>query len=162
MAIRFETAEDNGIVYHFADFRVANIDYMAVFSDDAATLLYFQEEETLAHLMRGKRVYSIKFAVKSYLEQGNEDLYAPPPAHGFGKTEIIALKKQLEQLVWVHYQQFQPDAYLFVAERPSLKRMYQKMCTHLNNDMLDFVPIMNLGEYQDCFFIQTPHYQEAS
>lgn len=161
MPIRFESAEDNGIVYHFAEFRVANIDYMAVFSDDADTLLYFQEDEVLGHLMRGKRVYSIKFAVKSYLEQGNTDLYAPPPAHGFGKTEIKALKKQLEQLLWLHCQQFQPDAYLFVAERPSLKRMYQKMCTHLSCDMLDFVPRMNLGEQEDCFFIQTPYYQEA-
>lgn len=70
--------EDSGIAYIYSEFEVANITYMAIFSSDKDTLALWEEDETIASIIRNKTVYSIKFAVKEYIEMGNNDLYAPP------------------------------------------------------------------------------------
>lgn len=150
--------KDSGIVYISTEFQIADVTYMAIFSDDKDTLLFLEQDPTIAEIIQHKETHSIKFAVKEYIETGNEDLYAPPLNHQFGKTEIKALKSHLEKLVYEHYLLFKPDCYIFVADRPSLARMYSKMCCNPSSFMSDFETVSNLGDQQDCFIIKTPTY----
>lgn len=73
---------------------------------------------------------------------------------------LSKLKEQLETLLYKHYLIYQPECYFFIAERPSLSRMYQKMCDNRHPLMIDFQPIGQLGENSDCFIIKTPNYKE--
>lgn len=150
--------EDSGISYVSADFAVNEIVYMAIFSDDKDTLSYLEEYDEITSLIQNKQTYSVKFAVKEYIETGNDDLYAPPLNHGFGRAEIQILKQHLESLLFEHYTLFKPDCYLFIADRPSLARMYRKMCCNPSQLMANFRPVIDLGENKDCFIIKTPTY----
>lgn len=152
---------DSGISYAYAEFNVAEITYMAIFSDDQDTLSFLEQEKTIANIIKNKRTHSIKFAVKEYIETGNDDLYAPPLNHQFGKQEIKQLKAHLEKLLFEHYCLFKPECYFFIADRPSLARMYTKMCCNPSPFLSDFVPIATLGDEQNCFIIKTPSYNGA-
>lgn len=158
--ISFKHTQDNGIEYHHTDFKIGNVTYMIIFSDDKDSLFYWLNNSDIAPIIQNKKMYSIKFAVKDYIEYGNDDLYAPADNHQFGKTEIQQLKQQLEYFVYSHYQQYQPQCYLFVAERPSLVRMYKKMCSQPSQSMVDFEAITDLGDEKDCFVLKTPIYKE--
>ena len=156
----FETVNDD-VPYIYADFIIVNVTYMAIFSDDQDALSFFTDNESnsdIIKLIKDKKTYSIKFAVKEYTENGNVDLYAPPLEHKFGKTEIKKLKKHLEKLMYKHYQLFKPDCYVFIAERESLARMYNKMCCNPSDFMADFKPVVKLGRENNCFVIKTPSY----
>lgn len=149
---------DSGISYVSADFKVGDVTYIAIFSDDKDTLDFLTENQEIAPIIQNKKIYSFKFAVKSYIELGHDDLYAPPIDHDFGKNEIKELKEHLERLMLEHYLLFKPNGYVFIADRPSLARMYRKMCCKPSVLMADFVPIMGLGDEQDCFIVKTPNY----
>ncbi|TNH06509.1 helicase [Testudinibacter sp. TR-2022] len=159
--ISFHQTQDNDIIYHHADFKIGSVVYMIIFSDDNDSLFYWLDNPDISPLIQGRKTFSIKFAVKDYIECGNDDLYAPADNHQFGKAEIRQLKQQLEILVSAHYQQYQPDCYIFVAERSSLVRMYKKMCSQPSEFMVNFQPITDLGDEKDCFILKTPHYKEA-
>lgn len=62
--------------------------------------------------------------------------------------------------LYKHYLVYKPECYFFIAERPSLGRMYQKMCDNRHPLMIDFEPIGKLGDNADCFIIKTPNYKE--
>lgn len=152
--------EDSQIVYVSVEFQVAGVGYMAIFCDDRDTLFAFEQNQKIAEVTKKRNVYSIKFAVKDYIDSGNENLYAPPLNHLFKKAEIQDLKNHLEKIVFEHYQLFKPDCYIFVADRPSLARMYRKMCCNPSNFMKDFVSIFDLDDEQNYFIIKTPTYFE--
>ncbi|MGR6981400.1 helicase [Testudinibacter sp. P27/CKL/0425] len=159
---RFFESSDGGIVHQFAYFSVGEVEYIIDFSTDDDIVESISElDTTIAEILHGKQVYTVKFAVRAYYESQTEaDLYAPPPEHHFGRKEINSLKIQLETLLYHHYLQFKPDCYFFIAERPSLVRMYQKMCDKRDSIMLDFVPITKLGDNHDSFILKTPNYKE--
>lgn len=159
----FTDAEYNSILHQFAEFKVANVAYIIDFSpDNDAIESVFPLDERIETLLKSRKVYSVKFGVKAYYESSdpNVDLYAPPINHKFTKTNIQQLKEQLETLLYKHYIVYQPECYFFIAERPSLSRMYQKMCDNRHPLMIDFKPVSQLGSNKDCFIIKTPAYKE--
>lgn len=162
MAIFTET-EYLSIVHQFAQFRVAEIDYIIDFSNDSNVIEnLFLLDNRIKRLLKNHTTYTVKFGVKAYYDstEPDIDLYAPPLDHKFKKTDIQHLKEQLEMLLYKHYLIYQPECYFFIAERPSLSRMYKKMCDNRHPLMIDFDPIGQLGDNLDCFIIKTPNYKE--
>lgn len=49
-----------------------------------------------------------------------------------------------------------PESYIFIAERPSLNKMYQRMSAKRSDFMQSFQAIYPLGANQDCFIVITP------
>lgn len=159
----FIESEYHSISHQFAQFRVAQIDYIIDFSSDNDVIeSLFPLDERIEILLKNRKTYSVKFGVKAYYEstEAEVDLYAPPLNHQFKKTDIQRLKEQLETLLYQHYLSYQPECYFFIAERPSLSRMYQKMCDNRHPLMIDFQPVGQLGDGADCFIIKTPYYKE--
>ncbi|KGQ24275.1 hypothetical protein [Gallibacterium anatis] len=159
----FTESEYNSIPHQFAQFTVSQIDYIIDFSADSNIIsILFVLDKKIEDLLKGHNTYSVKFGVKAYYESSdpNVDLYAPPINHNFKKKDIQQLKEQLEMLLYKHYLIYQPECYFFIAERPSLSRMYQKMCDNRHPLMIDFQPVGQLGDNADCFIIKTPNYKE--
>ena len=159
----FIETEYASISHQFAQFTVAHVDYIIDFSsDDDVIEGLFPLDERIGALLKNRKTYSVKFGVKDYYDSDdpNVDLYAPPIEHNFRKTDIQKLKEQLETLLYKHYLVYKPECYFFIAERPSLGRMYQKMCDNRHPFMIDFKPIGKLGDNADCFIIKTPNYKE--
>lgn len=159
----FIESEYHAISHQFAQFSVKNIEYIIDFSDDNDVITsLFALDERIESILKNRKTYSVKFGVKAYYESEDPDvdLYAPPIDHQFKKADIQQLKEQLETLLYKHYLAYQPECYFFIAERPSLSRMYQKMCDNRHPLMIDFTPVGQLGENADCFIIKTPNYQE--
>ncbi|QPB42205.1 helicase [Rodentibacter haemolyticus] len=160
----FIESEYQSIPHQFAQFKVAHIDYIIDFSSDRDVIeSLFPLDQRIENLLRNRKTYSVKFGVKAYYEstEPDVDLYAPPVNHQFKKADIQQLKEQLETLLYKHYLAYQPECYFFIAERPSLSRMYQKMCDNRHPLMVDFIPVTQLGDNEDCFIIKTPNYQEG-
>ncbi|VEB24127.1 helicase [Avibacterium volantium] len=160
MQFQFLESCFNGITHQFAYFSISHIDYVMDFTSDADIVANLVDDPQIYALLNGKSVYTVKFAVKEYYEsdENDIDLYAPPKNYKFNKKEINCLKEQLETLFYQHYLNYKPDCYFFIGERPSLVRMYQKMCDNRHPIMLDFKPITQLGNNKDCFIIKTPLY----
>ena len=159
----FIESEYHSIPHQFAEFRVANVDYIIDFSSDNDVIeSLFSLDERLEPLLKNRSTYSVKFGVKEYYESTDPsiDLYAPPINHQLKKTDIQHLKEQLETLLYKHYLIYQPECYFFIAERTSLSRMYKKMCDNRHPLMINFQLIGQLGNNQDCFIIKTPNYKE--
>ncbi|AZI14481.1 MULTISPECIES: hypothetical protein [Pasteurellaceae] len=158
--MQFVETSENNITYIHTEFNIENVTYLAIFSKDDETLFFFNDDVNITKYIHHRQVYSIKFLVKDYLETENDDLYAPPLDHKFGKKQIAELKQKLEEIVYQHYLRFKPDCYVFVGERPSLIRMYKKLCANPSDFMVNFKPITDLGSHRDCFVIKTPSYKE--
>lgn len=162
MQIQFLESTFENIRHQFTYFTIANVDYIIDFSDDIDLLANLTENQEILSLLNYKKAYTVKFAVRDYYEssQNHIDLYAPPKGKKFSRTNIQELKQQLESLLYYHYLQYQSECYFFIAERPSLVRMYQKMCDNRHPILDGFQAITKLGDNQDCFVIKTPHYGE--
>ncbi|TCK01844.1 hypothetical protein EV694_0478 [Volucribacter psittacicida] len=159
--MQFIETNENDITYIYTEFNIENVTYLVIFSKDDETLSYFNDDVDIAEHLINQQTYSIKFLVKDYLDDdNNNDLYSSPLEHKFGKKQISELKNKLEQAVYQHYLLFKPDCYVFVGERASLVRMYKKLCAKPSNFMLDFKSITDLGSNQDCFIVKTPSYKE--
>ncbi|MDY4281278.1 MAG: helicase [[Pasteurella] mairii] len=159
----FTETDYHSIAHQFARFKVAQIEYIIDFSSDNDVIeTLFPLDKQIETLLKNRKTYSVKFGVKAYYESTdpNIDLYAPPKNHHLKKTDIQQLKEQLETLLYKHYLTYQPECYFFIAERPSLSRMYQKMCDNRHPLMIDFKPVGQLGDNADCFIIKTPNYKE--
>ncbi|MFU2048379.1 helicase [Avibacterium gallinarum] len=160
MQVEFLEDHFQNISHQFAYFKVGKIDYIIDFSNDIDLLTNLTDNQEILSLINGKQTYTVKFAVKEYYEstQADIELYAAPKGQKFSRNLIKELKEQLESLLYYHYLQYQPDCYFFIAERPSLVRMYQKMCDNRHPILNEFQAITKLGHNQDCFIVKTPRY----
>lgn len=159
----FTETQYGEIKHCFGEFQVANIDYIIDFSADCdVTANHYELDNRIEKILKNHSTYTIKFGVKDYYEseEDNVDLYAPPKNHQFKRKEIQQLKEQLETLLYKHYLVYQPECYFFIGIRPSLVRMYQKMCDNRHPLMLEFETISGLGHDADCFIIKTPNYHQ--
>lgn len=160
MSLFFESIESQ-ITRHFAYFFIQDVEYIMDFSNDSDVMNPILElDEQLALILRGRNTYSVKFAVREYYESVDPkvDMFSAPK-HQFKKADIQHLKETLENLLYRHYLNFQPECYFFIGNTPSRVRMYQKMCDNRHPILSEFIP-MQLGENADCFIVKTPSYKE--
>ncbi|AUI65916.1 MULTISPECIES: hypothetical protein [Glaesserella] len=161
MSIVFQEFQDDELVYQYADFDVDNTSYTIAFTKMLEGMLDF--DEMILRITQGKLTYSIEFTLSEiyYDENYRGELYLPPKNHRFTKSKYEALKTQLFSLIFAHYQRYNPECYLIVADRLSLQKMYQKMCEFRSEQFIRFKPIMGLGQNGECFLILTPTVQEV-
>lgn len=150
---------DSGISYQYGEFTIADVTFVINFCTDKDVASTFSAlGNDVSYYVQKYTTCTVKFMAKEHLENPNPnvDLYAPASNHQFKRKEIIALQTKLEQLVFEHYLRFTPESYIFIAERASLNRMYQRMCVKRSDFMQSFQAIYPLGTNQDCFILITP------
>ncbi len=156
MIIQFNEFQDGELIYQYADFWVKETCYTIAFTKMLNGMLDF--DETILRLTQGRLTYSIEFTLSEiyYDENYTGELYLAPPNNRFNKDKYNTLQTQLFSLIFAHYQRYNPDCYLIVADRSSLQKMYEKMCEFRGEQFIRFKPIIGLGQNGECFLILTP------
>lgn len=75
MAELFIESEYHSIPHQFAEFRVANVEYIIDFSSDNDVIeSLFSLDERLEPLLKNRSTYSVKFGVKEYYESTDPNI----------------------------------------------------------------------------------------
>lgn len=149
---------NHGACFQLSEFCVEDIHYTIIFQQVTPTIL----EDDIADIVRfQERIFTVQFVVSDYLLPEYEgDLYLPPVNKNIARKTINILKTQLQKLLYAHYKRYHAQCYVFHAVRPSLGKLYEKMCINPAENLIKFSAFSGLGIEKNGFVLKTPQYQE--
>lgn len=162
--IIFETFFDEETQLHQqqTEFIIRSTPYTIIFACENSLTESFAaqiEDDTPLHYQS----YSVKFTATQRIQEFNEtgisdNLYKNPNQDFYSIQEIKQLHDILMTILLTHQQTFHVQCYYFVAETPSLQKMYHRLCSQSEKNLIKFRKVIK----ENCFILIFEHDTEAT